>query len=113
MIEPASINVEQLDSVLLSDFKQLPESPGVYFAIDARSNIQYIGRSSNIRQRWTGHHRKPELKKLANIRIAYLLLENEALLADIEEALISYFEPPLNGEIPNDPELKFRCKIDL
>lgn len=76
----------------MADRKQLPEVPCIYFAIDAVDQIQYIGRSVNPRQRWQNHHRQPQVKEC---RIAYMQCD-EALLDQVEQALIEWFQPALN-----------------
>jgi hypothetical protein len=56
-ITPEQINLSTLPSVSLDCRKDLPECPGIYFAVDSAGTVQYIGRSNNIRQRWSQHHR--------------------------------------------------------
>ena len=92
-----NIDLEQLPSIDFEDRKQLPEVSGIYFAIDSNDNIQYIGQSINIRNRLQTHHRKQQLSELAGVRIAYLEVSDTSLLYDIEQALIDYFNPYLNG----------------
>lgn len=96
MIDPKSLKISNLPSVTLKDKKLLPESSGIYFAIDSQGTIQYIGRSIDINQRWKAHHRSQQLKDIGNIKIAYLLVSEESLLDVIESALIEWFQPKLN-----------------
>jgi excinuclease UvrABC nuclease subunit len=97
MINPSSLDLATLPSLLLSERAKLPETPGVCFAINSLGQIQYIGRSINIRNRWLSHHRKPDLKIIDNIRIAWIEIEELTLLGKIEQELIDYFVPRLNG----------------
>ncbi len=100
MINAESIDISILPSLFLSDRKQLPKVACIYFAIDAMGQIQYIGKSVNLRQRWCGsHHRIEQLKSMENIRIAWLEVSDPLLLPKIENALISQFSPPLNKTI--------------
>jgi hypothetical protein len=92
MISPSTIDPLALPSVAISEKKQLPESPCIYFAIDSCDQIQYIGRSVNPRQRWQNHHRQAQL---IGCRIAYMPCD-AALLDEIETALIEWFSPGLN-----------------
>jgi DNA-binding Xre family transcriptional regulator len=93
MISPSTIDPLQLPSVGLTDKKQLPQIPCIYFAIDIYDQIQYIGRSINPRQRWQNHHRQAQL---IGCRIAYMECD-VALLDEVETALIEWFSPQLNG----------------
>jgi hypothetical protein len=90
MIDPFS-----LPSVPMVCRKQLPTVPCIYFAIDALGQIQYIGKSVNPRQRWTQHHRQSQVKEC---RIAYLECD-AALLDKVEQALIQWLQPVLNGTV--------------
>ena len=99
MINPQSVNPFALPSVPLENRKQLPEKPCIYFAIDSRGAIQYIGQSKNLRQRWSGHHRYSALDELGGVKVAWLELSDESLLYSVETALIQYFDPPLNHGI--------------
>jgi GIY-YIG catalytic domain-containing protein len=94
MFSPESLNLETLPAVSLENRKRLPQTAGIYFAIDAAGAVQYIGQSINLRQRWKGH---PCQGYIANGgRIAYLEVSDPTLLKEIETALIQWFEPPLN-----------------
>lgn len=97
MIDPQSIAPTALPSVLLTARKDLPTIPCIYFAIDSQENVQYIGRTTNLQQRWVGHHRTKQLEKMKGVRIAYLSIDDISLLPSIEQALIDWFKPPLNG----------------
>lgn len=98
-IKPEYIDPLALPSVPLDSRKLLPTSPCIYFAIDGLGNVQYIGRSVNPRQRWAAHHRQSDLESIGEVRIAYLTCE-ASLLSAVEAALIEWFDPPLNGLMP-------------
>lgn len=95
-INPKTLDLLALPSVPLADRKKLPPIPAVYFAI-ADDEVQYIGCSVNIRQRWVNHHRAKHLKE--NTIIAYLENINPSLLLSTEKALIEWFNPRLNGVV--------------
>lgn len=72
MINPSSLDLTALPSMCLSRRSELPEAPAIYFAIDSLDQIQYIGRSRNLRQRWLSHHRQFQLQAIEGVRIAWL-----------------------------------------
>lgn len=96
MIDPQSIDLSALPWVPLSATAGFPAQPGIYFAIDPQNNIQYIGRSKDVRGRWKNHHRFEDLQAIGGVRISYLFIEAVDLLPEMEMALISWFNPPLN-----------------
>lgn len=51
MFTPDQVNFSTLPSLPLECRKALPECSGIYFAIDSQGVVQYIGKSSNLRQR--------------------------------------------------------------
>lgn len=110
MINLRAIDVKQLPSVSLKNKKKLPKISGIYFVIDSTGVIQYIGKSVNINNRWSNHHREEYLKRLNDVKIAYLYISNTELLLEIEQALIDWFNPYLNNLRIVD-ENKTKCKI--
>ena len=115
MIDPKALDISSLPSVYLESKSELPRESAIYFAIDSQGNIQYIGRSSDIKQRWMKHHRFSQLTSIGNIRIAYLCMDAD-ILPSVEKALIEWFRPSLNQPISKrirmtlmvDPSLKKR-----
>jgi len=95
MIDPSDIDFDELPSVSLKDRDKLPETPSIYFAM-SKGKVQYIGLSKNPRERWKNHHRQKKLSKMSDVVIAYLDCPQE-LLRDVEQALIKWFDPPLNN----------------
>lgn len=95
MINPQSITPTALPSVPLTERKDLPAIPGIYFAIDSQGNVQYIGRSVNIKNRWINHHRFKQLQKLDQVNLAWIPCEKDELEA-AEAKLIKRFDPVLN-----------------
>ncbi len=98
MLNPKDINPFSLPNIPLIDRKQLPSIAGIYFAI-ANGKVQYIGMSANLNQRWNSHHRYREISEMSDPHIAYLDVSsiNNDLIGEIEEALIFWFNPPLNN----------------
>ena len=98
MINPGTLDLSTLPSVPLESKSELPNKSAIYFAIDSLNNIQYIGKSVNLKQRWYGHHRLSQLDAIGNVRIAYLFMD-EDLLDSVEAALIDWFKPALNATV--------------
>jgi hypothetical protein len=102
-INLSSINLESLPWLPLEARTNLPELPGIYFVLDGYKTPLYIGRSANIRQRWNTHHRLNDIKNLPDIAIAWLEVSEPSLLDSVEQALIDWFDPPLNGKAISQP----------
>ena len=104
-ITPESINLKLLPSILLIDRKQLPSVASIYFAINSQNVVHYIGRTTNLRKRWQRHHQRSALDALGDIKIAWIKIEEIALLVEIERSMIEFFRPLLNGSTSH-PKLK-------
>ena len=100
MINPSDIKLDTLPWLPLEEKTAFPKRPAIYFAIDSRGIVQYIGRTINVCNRWGKHHKYSELSAISNIKIAYLFIDLLELLPEIEKALIEYFNPPLNSILP-------------
>lgn len=96
MISAESIDIASLPWVTQSDRHTLPSRPGIYFVLDLSGNVRYIGLSKNLRIRWARHHKSKILQEVEGVKIAYLIVSNTSLLAEIEVALIRHFKPDLN-----------------
>ncbi len=96
MINPSEINLSSLPWLPLDAKSAFPKNPAIYFAIDSQGTVQYIGRSLNPKARWAKHHRYKQLEAIGSVRIVYLFVDSPELLSEIESALISWFDPPLN-----------------
>ncbi len=97
-----------LPSLPLRENRNLPECPAVYFVLDSENKILYIGKASNLAQRWSSHHRWSQLVQMGDgIRITWLECSELALLPEIESALIKHFSPTLNRtSVPSTPSAK-------
>ena len=56
----------------------------------------------NPRARWGAHEKLAPLQSIEGVRLAYLKVDRD-LLHEVEQALISWFEPPLNVFVPHTP----------
>jgi hypothetical protein len=85
------------------DFKSrelLPENSGIYYILDDDNTVWYIGKSKNLKARWSGstHHRFSQLQKQVKKRlIIYYELVAEPILDQTERHRIEQYSPQLNG----------------
>jgi hypothetical protein len=94
-----SINPLQLPSVLLKERKTLPTCAAVYFAIDERDRILYIGKARNLLTRWRNHHRLHKLAEIDRevpVRLAWQPWSVDDL-HELEKSSIQHFQPLLNN----------------
>ncbi|MFB2976555.1 plasmid partition protein ParG [Microseira sp. BLCC-F43] len=92
----AKIDLLTLPSLPLANRSELPKCPAIYFVLKGQT-VLYIGRTSNLQQRWFGHHRWHQLEAMSgDIRIAWLQCSDASLLSGVERALIEHFKPPFN-----------------
>lgn len=112
MIAPESLDIAALPSLPLSDRKQFPLTACIYFCLDEKGAVQYIGRTGNLNQRWSSHHRMSDLEKACCTKIAYLNVEDASLLREIETTLIEWFCPLLNGcQDTNEPMVRISATV--
>lgn len=91
------VNPLELPSLPLDRRKAFPAKvPVIYFALSEAGEVLYIGQTVNLPIRWKAHHRFEKLKEIGNVKIAWMEVSDCSLLSSIEEALIKYFDPPLN-----------------
>lgn len=98
-----SLDSFQLDKLPYVEFlkkDQLPETAGIYFAVDKDQKVWYIGKAQNLKDRWVGHHRYDQLKKInkrSSIKILWYSCENDAnTLNKLEKYFIDTYHPVLN-----------------
>lgn len=108
---PSNLDIRSLPSVRLKERALLPDACGVYFAFN--TEIQYIGKTYNLRKRWISHHRYCQLERLDDVFISYLTVPS-IVLSYIEDVAIAYFKPLLNNtEIDKLEETKFEVNQSL
>ncbi len=94
------IDLSSLPSVSLLNKDILPHCSAIYFLLDSENRVLYIGQATNLCARWKAHHRFEQLKKInrkSNIRIAWLVLNNnKELLDQTERYFIELYQPLLN-----------------
>lgn len=95
----------------IGDLKPLPETPGVYFFLDAKGVILYIGKATVLRDRVRSYFatdiletRGPKIAKMLTLarRVAWKETDSvlEALL--LESRLIKEHQPPYNTDAKDD-----------
>jgi hypothetical protein len=95
--------------ILLEETDMLKEWQGIYFCcrevnhfFPELSEIWYIGKSLNFRQRWRNHHKFQALKSIKFISIYFLRLEgwSESDISKLERRYIDLFKPVFNDATP-------------
>ncbi len=110
MVNPESIDFSSIPSIPLEDRRSFPRESCIYFAIDSLGEIQYIGKTVDLKSRWAGHHRQSQLEQIGGVRIAYLSMP-AGLLDEVENALIDWFDPPLNSSFLERHRSDVKCQI--
>ena len=110
MINPSEINLSALPSVPLGEKSQLPVTSCIYLAIDSQGIVQYVGKASSLRLRWTNHHRYAQLQEMSGVAIAYIETPSQ-LLDSVEIALIEWFAPPLNRFLKESDTSNVKCNL--
>jgi hypothetical protein len=95
--EPQSIPLLALPFVSFAERKRLPRLAAIYFVLNVEGMVLYVGQSINLALRWAAHHRATKLSEHQATRIAWLVMEDAALLDDVETACLAYFKPICNS----------------
>lgn len=99
---PTQINLQGLNSNLNPEsIKALPEQPGVYYFLDEKHNIVYIGKSKNIHARVLSHLSNNTTKRAMEMKnkvafIDYELTGNELIALLLESHEIHKHLPQYN-----------------
>lgn len=93
-----SLNIRKLAKTNLKHLQDLPQFPGIYFAVDSGYRVHYIGVSTtNLSERLENHDRLADFKRSNVQYIAYMTGFDNEDLGNMETQAISYFNPPLNS----------------
>jgi hypothetical protein len=90
-------DLSQLPCLPLDQRQDLPDVPAVYFALGEEGEVLYIGKAVSLQGRWISHHRQMQLDRIGNVRLAWIELESQEFLEEVEQTLIEHFGPVLNG----------------
>ena len=92
-----------LPGVSLSDRQNLPEAPGVYYAIQffIPWRTLYVGMAGDMHERWNGrgtkrHHHLTDLSKLWGVRLHYRVTRTRDDARDLEADEIARLKPKRN-----------------
>lgn len=92
---PGAIDPWKLQRFPFGD--QLPDEQGIYFVL-YKAEVLYIGMTNSFFKRWEKHHRSDELKALSGVEVACCPVYcDRATLYQIEQRLIAWMSPVLNG----------------
>ena len=90
-----------------SDYKQFPETPGVYLMKDAEGRILYVGKAGNLRRRVSSYFERPHDVRIQTLVARIATIDHrdtdtaiEALILEAE--LIRKFSPPFNVKEKDD-----------
>jgi excinuclease UvrABC nuclease subunit len=91
-------------------FSNVPARPGIYAIRHKTNGLLYIGKTKNLRSRFTGGHKAflwAWLDKYSDedVRIAVQPISywgNPALLLELEAIILRATEPPYNVQIPTE-----------
>lgn len=112
-IDIEAINIQSLPSLFVLKRDELPEVSSVYFVVNQDNDVEYIGRTKNLRKRWKAHHLLNLLGKDNSLRIAWLKVDNQSLLSEIEKTLIKRFNPNFNRVVKEVKEVRVDCRYLL
>ena len=103
-----------MTSIKKNQIKQIPTKPGVYFFKDVDSEIIYIGKAKNLRNRVRSYFQKSKhqsaknislIKRIANVEWLVVRSEVEALLT--EANLIKQHQPHYNVSLKDDKSFPY------
>jgi hypothetical protein len=94
-LEFPDFSIGQLQSVELAGVSHLPEISAVYFAVERNGQVQYIGQTKNLKDRWSRHERYGQLAQKDRVKVFYLPCDYEVLL-HVERLMIYEYSPTLN-----------------
>lgn len=99
----SKIDFDNLPLVSLAQKYYLPKCPAIYFVLNQKREILYVGRSINLLYRWRDHHRflqLSEINKTQEIFIYWWECKSQTFdLVAAENYYINLFKPLLNSTI--------------
>jgi excinuclease ABC subunit C len=107
------------DSSILQQVRALPQRPGVYIMRDARGEVIYVGKATNLRSRvrsYFGSSRslEPKVRALAElvVTVDHVLTRNEAEALLLEATLVKRHQPQYNVRLKDDKHYPY-LKVDV
>jgi hypothetical protein len=87
-----------LPFVPIGDWGDLPDRPGLYFAVIDREHLVYVGITGvSLRRRWRYHHHRARLPTFGDVTVAYIESDDDSALYWAEIAAIKTFDPVMNN----------------
>lgn len=110
-IDLENLDVMQLPSLKLSDYKKFPKIPAIYFVIDSYDVVRYVGQTLSLKKRWCELSRP--VIDIPNALVAWLVVEDASDRRIYERRLIRRFQPTFNqqGVSRNTPFRSVSVKI--
>ncbi len=106
-------------SPVIQQVQALPERPGVYIMRDARGDVLYVGKATNLRSRvrsYFGSSRslEPKIHALTElvVTVDHLLTRNEAEALLLEATLVKRHQPQYNVRLKDDKHYPY-LKVDV
>ncbi len=96
MIVPKVVKPTLLPSIRLDNLEKLPEIAAIYFVLNDKEEVLYIGKTENIKQKWNSDDKQELLEVTKNAIITYFAVASVDILNQIETTLIEWFKPKYN-----------------
>ncbi|KST68107.1 GIY-YIG nuclease family protein [Mastigocoleus testarum] len=106
MIVPKAVKPKLLPSIRLDNLEKLPEIAAIYFVLNDKEEVLYIGKTENIKQKWNSNAKQELLKVTRNAIITYFPVASADSLNQIETTLIKWFKPEYNVTEKNDCQFR-------
>ncbi len=89
--------VLSLPFVSMDDWADLPDRPGIYYAIIDRRYLVYVGITGvSLRRRWRYHNHRDRLRTFGDPTVAYLAEDDDSALYRAELEAIERLDPVMN-----------------
>ena len=90
-------DVMALPFVDMDAWADLPDRPGIYFAIIDREHVVYVGITGvSLRKRWRHHNHRARLRTFGSVSVAYIPSDDDAWLYCAEIEAIKHLDPVMN-----------------
>lgn len=103
----AIAQISLFPSLAFEHRQDLPAVPAVYFVLNGRREMVYVGQTANLYNRWnkSAHHRAQQMAG-GNYRIHWTVVPDEAQRVKVERQAIAYFRPLWNRTAVPTADLK-------
>ncbi len=98
------VSIGKLPRLPLLALSGLPDTGGVYFALDQGERVWYVGLAMSLRQRWRAHEHLEACRGNGVENIAWSECSSDSTRKELERKCIKFFQPPINDRM-NHPEL--------